>query len=60
MENHRKLERFDLIIQNFDEIIQTKTSKITVGELVDNFNSKFVNRQELDDFLKHGEKSKKA
>ena len=60
MENHRKLERFDLIIQNFDEIIQTKTSKITVGEIVDNFNSKFVNRQELDDFLKHGEKSKKA
>jgi len=44
MENHRKLERFDLIIQNFDEIIQTKTSKITVGEIVDNFNSKFVNR----------------
>ena len=52
MEYYGKLERHDLIIRNFDEIMQTKSSKITVEQLQNKVESNFVDRKELDNFMK--------
>ena len=59
MEYHGKLERIDLIIRNFDEVIQTKTSKITVENLNNKIENTCVDRTELDVFFKKANKVQK-
>lgn len=50
----RKLQGIDLIIRNFDEIIQTKSNKVTIEELHNEINtiqSRCVDRAEIGTFL---------
>ena len=59
MDYYGKLERHDLIIRNFDEVIQTKSSKITVEQLQKKVEKNFVDRTELNEFLQKAAEASK-
>lgn len=52
MEFKRSIKGQEMIIQNFDEIIQTKNSKISHEELFNYVKEKCINRSEVEEFLK--------
>ena len=54
-QNQKKIDSYEMVIQNFDEVIQTKSNKISVEEKLKNIMKNSINITMLDAVIQNQE-----